>query len=173
MTSFMRILAIDPGFGRMGVAVLESGLAHKIPHVSYSACITTNPKDALKDRLFSIGSELERIITAHSPQVLAIEKLFFAANQKTALSVAEARGVALYEAARQGLSIFEYTPLQIKTAVTGYGGAPKQQVADMVMKLVSFAPQKKNPSSRKIGDDEFDAIAIGITQLAYLHSYRQ
>src|SRR3989344_4615624 len=173
MTSFMRILAIDPGFGRMGVAVLESLAGEKVPLVRYSTCITTNPKGALKDRLFSIGSELERIITAHSPQTLAIEKLFFAANQKTALSVAEARGVALYESARRGLSVFEYTPLQIKTAVTGYGGAPKQQVADMVMKLVRFAPQKGKTRARKIGDDEFDAIATGITHLAYLHGYKR
>jgi len=175
----VRILAIDPGFGRMGVAVIEHTKGGQKPLVTYSTCVTTNPKDEFGKRLKEIGEVLENVIKKYKPEVLAIEKLFFSTNQKTALQVAEARGVVVYEASRHNLSIFEYTPIQIKAAVSGYGRATKDQVIYMIPNLVDFKDRKIPTSSRtpdfgkaKIGtkkasDDEFDAIAIGVTHIAH------
>lgn len=155
----MRIIAVDPGFDRLGVAVLESkGNAVTLCH---SGCITTRQEDELATRLRVIGDEVRRLIKTHKPEALAIEALFFNTNQKTALSVAAARGVVLYGAAENGLPVFEYTPGAVKVAVTGYGHAPKNQVAAMVKRLVAIdAPEQKL-------DDEFDAIAVGLTHLAH------
>ena len=95
----MKILSIDPGFERMGVAILEQARGAAKPCVLYSICVRTNPKDAFHVRLKALGDALQKILGEHKPEALAIEKLFFATNQRTALSVAEARGVAVYEAA--------------------------------------------------------------------------
>ena len=164
----MRIISVDPGFGRMGVAVIEYARGTKAPLVLYSTCVKTSPKDDFPLRLKALGGALEKIIVAYAPVSLAIEKLFFSSNQKTALSVAEARGVAVYEAARHGLSFFEYTPIQIKAAVAGYGRADKQQVMLMVPRLVTFKDTAKKTKGAGLSDDEFDAIAVGITHIACL-----
>ena len=149
------VLAIDPGFDRVGVAVLEKN------NVLFSDCIVTNRKDSQAKRLLAIKISLEKIIKKWNPNVLAIEKLFFNQNTTNALKVAEARGVILVVAAENNLRVFEYSPQAIKIAVTGYGKATKNQVATMVKKLVKL-PEK--PSKRL--DDEVDAIALGITCLA-------
>lgn len=154
----MRILSIDPGYERIGIAVLEK-TSQKKEEIIFSECFKTSSKLPHAERLALIGARLEEIIKKYKPGALATEKLFFAANQKTALSVAEARGIILYEGARHHLAIHEYMPMQIKIAVTGYGKADKKQVAFMVRKLVSV--------DEKIhSDDEIDAIAIGLTCLA-------
>src|SRR3989338_8515980 len=122
----MRILGIDPGYERLGVAVLEKNGGKEC--VLFSACFKTSPKLEFPERLNLIGQEIERIIQKYKPEVLAIETLFLNTNQKTAMRVAEVRGVVLNEATKEGLRIFEASPPQIKTATTGYGRADKEQM---------------------------------------------
>lgn len=154
----MKILAIDPGFERVGIAVIEK--TNEAKHLLvYSDCFKTSAKIPFHKRLTLIGNEVEKIIKKYKPEALAIEKLYFTTNQKTVMGVAEARGVIIYSASHNNLSIFEYTPPQIKVAVTGYGKASKDMVMSMVPKLINV---NKNINS----DDELDAIAIGITLLA-------
>jgi len=154
----MRILAIDPGFERMGVAILDKSLKPKHDLV-YSECFKTSAKIPFHERLTLIGNELENIIKKYKPEALAIEKLYFTTNQKTVMGVSEARGVMVYTASKNGLNIFEYTPPQIKIAVTGYGKSTKDMVISMVRKLIEIKTETNS-------DDELDAIAIGITCLA-------
>ncbi len=156
----MKLLGIDPGYERVGIAVLEKNPGDRREKLLYSTCFKTSPKLPLHERIFLIGQELEKIVTEFSPETLAIEKLYFENNQKTAMGVAEARGAILYVAHVHGLAIFEYTPLQIKSAVTGYGKATKDAIHTMVHRLVDIPKEKKQ-------DDEIDAIAIGITCFAY------
>ncbi len=155
----MKILAIDPGYERIGIAILEKKQGDKKEKVLYSECFKTSSKLPFTERLLLIGKKVEKIIKKYNPKVLAIEKLFFTTNQKTAMGVAEARGAIIYVCKKNGLQIFEYTPLQIKVATTGYGKARKDMVMDMIPKLVTINTIKK-------GDDELDAIAIGITCFA-------
>lgn len=154
----MKILAIDPGFERVGVAILEKTKNPKHDLI-YSDCFKTSKSLEFHLRLSLIGTEVEKIIKKYKPKALAIEKLYFTTNQKTAMGVAEARGVIIYCASHNGLDIFEYTPPQIKVAVTGYGKADKNMVINMVPKLINIDKKTKS-------DDELDAIAIGITCLA-------
>ena len=154
----MRILSIDPGFERIGIAIIER-LPKQKDVLVYSSCFKTSAKIPFHARLTAIGNEIEKIIKKYKPQALAIEKLYFTTNQKTVMGVAEARGVIVYSASRNGLSIFEYTPPQIKVAVTGYGKASKDMVIRMVPKLIIM-------DNSIDSDDELDAIAIGLTCLA-------
>jgi crossover junction endodeoxyribonuclease RuvC len=147
----MKILAIDPGYERLGIAVLEK-LPRQKEILLYSECFKTSAKIPHHERLTLIGNKIKEVIKK-------FEKLFFSKNQKTALLVAEARGVILYTASSSGLEVFEYTPAAIKIAVTGYGKSEKRQIIDMVKKLI-VVPTGKN------SDDEFDAIAIGLTHFA-------
>ncbi len=156
----MRVLAIDPGYERLGIAVVEKKENKDI--LLYSDCFKTSPKESFPERLARIGLEIERLIGEFKPTALAIETLFFQTNQKTAMHVSEARGVILYEAAKKRLIICEYNPLQIKIATTGYGKSDKKHIIDMIPKLTKIDKEIKH-------DDEFDAIACGITCLA---SYR-
>jgi crossover junction endodeoxyribonuclease RuvC len=152
----MRILAIDPGYDRLGIAVLE-GNASK-PILLWSDCIvpkTGNPEE----RLARVRQAVEEAITTYTPEAVGIETLFFGVNKKTALGVAEARGTVLSTAGTHGLPVIECAPVQVKLAVAGYGGADKKAVAMMVPRLLSLPPKKRL-------DDELDAIAIGITALA-------
>lgn len=152
----MRILGIDPGFERLGIAVLEKDKKEK---VLFSECFKTSPKLEFSDRLLLIGKEIKDTIKKYKPEILAIETLFLTNNQKTVMHVAEVRGVAIYEASMLGLRIFEASPPQIKIAVTGYGKADKGQVMKMVKMLL-------NIDNKKESDDELDAIAIALTALA-------
>jgi len=159
----MRIIAIDPGFGRLGVAVLEQKLKETL---IFSECFETSPKTPFPERILDIGGKVAEIIKIFKPEEAALEKLFFSANQKTAMNVAEARGAILYELARSKIPIFEYTPLQIKTALTSYGRADKSQIELMVSKILSVDLKKKK-------DDEIDAIAVGITHFSSRKSLRR
>jgi len=154
----MKILAIDPGFERVGVAILEKTNTPK-HNLVYSNCFKTSAVIPFHERLTLIGNELEKIIKKYKPEALAIEKLYFTTNQKTVMGVSEARGVIIYTASRNGLKIFEYTPPQIKVAVTGYGKSNKDAVIYMVRKLIEV-------KDSVVSDDELDAIAIGLTMLA-------
>ncbi len=156
----MRILGIDPGFERLGIAILEKSKNDKKERVVFSECFKTSSKLDFSERLRLIGEEIRKIIQEYKPEVLAIETLFLNTNQKTVMRVAEARGVVVYEASRTGLEIFEATPLQVKVATTGYGRASKEQIMKMVKILVEIDNIKKL-------DDELDAIAIALTALAH------
>ncbi len=157
----MRILGIDPGFERLGIAVLEKTTGKEL--VIFSECFKTSPKSEFSERLKLIGEEVKRVIKEYRPEVAAIETLFLNTNQKTVMRVAEARGVAMYEASCAGLDIFEATPLQIKMATTSYGRSDKTQVMKMVKILVDI--YEKNTS-----DDELDAIAAALTAFAHKRS---
>ncbi len=158
----MRILGIDPGFERLGIAVLEKSKETKNKEeVLFSECFKTSATLPFSKRLLLLGGEVQKVIKKYEPEVLSIETLFMTNNQKTAMHVAEARGVVIYEAMRAGLQIFEATPPQIKLAVTGHGGADKAQIIKMVKMLVKVDETIKS-------DDEMDAIAIALTGLAHL-----
>ncbi len=170
----MRILGIDPGYERLGIAVLDKSTGDKKSSsaqgyggtrekVIFSECFKTSSKLDFSERLLFIGDEVRNVIKKYKPEVLSIETLFLTTNQKTVMHVAEARGVVLYEAMRAGLKIFEATPLQIKVATTGYGRADKSQIIKMVHMLVDIDDSKKS-------DDELDAIAIALTAFANLKS---
>jgi crossover junction endodeoxyribonuclease RuvC len=152
------ILAIDPGYERLGIAVLEKKAGQR-ENLIHSECFKTSAKIPHHERLTIIGKKIKEIIEKYKPILLATEKLFFSKNQKTALLVAESRGVILFSANYQNLDVFEYTPADIKIAITGYGKSEKQQIISMVKKLIKI--EKKTNS-----DDEFDAIAIGLTHFA-------
>jgi crossover junction endodeoxyribonuclease RuvC len=159
----VRILGIDPGYERLGVAVLEKNKADKKEKVIFSECFKTSSKLDFSERLLLIGDEVRNVIKKYKPEILSIETLFLTTNQKTVMHVAEARGVVLYEAMRAELKIFEATPLQIKVATTGYGRADKNQIIKMVHMLVDIEKDKTS-------DDELDAIAIALTAFANLKS---
>jgi len=160
----MRIIAIDPGYERLGIAILEDAAR---PLVVFSCCFKTLATWPHQERLAAISKKIDGVIKKWQPTELAIEKLFFNVNQKTALKVAEARGVILNAGAEAGLVVAEYTPLQVKIAVTGYGRGDKKQVIDMVSKLAEFnKKQKKRGDKKMFSDDEMDAVAIGLTHLA-------
>lgn len=155
----MRVLGIDPGYERLGVAVVEKNGKERL---IYSDCIVTPSKANFEKRLFIIGKEIKRVIKKYEPDALAIERGFFNTNQKTAMGVSEARGVVVYESASKKIPVFNYAPLQIKIAVTGYGKSDKKQVAEMIKRLIEVKKEIKY-------DDEFDAIAVCITHLAQNH----
>lgn len=159
----MRVLAIDPGFDRLGVAVIERELGKE--NLLHSACLTSVRGTPLPERLVDLGTGLTGIIKKYEPTNLAIETLFFNKNVKTAIDVAQARGMVLYLARSAGCLIHEYSPQQVKVAVTGYGASDKTAVFSMVKRLIAGVPEKAH-------DDEYDAIAVGITCLAHLASGR-
>jgi crossover junction endodeoxyribonuclease RuvC len=150
----MKILGIDPGYGRIGIAILEKG--GKSDQLIHSECFETDGKLPHYKRLLLIGEKIRKIIEKYEPGKAAVETLLWSKNKKTALQVAEARGVILLEIARHNVLVCEYNPNQIKLAVTGYGKSDKKQVISMVEKLVKLAPKKRL-------DDEYDAIAAAIT----------
>jgi crossover junction endodeoxyribonuclease RuvC len=160
----MRVLAVDPGFDRVGIAVLEKDASRE--RVVFSECFVTDRKDAFHERLAAVGERIADVIKKHKPDALAIETLFFSTNVKTAMRVAEARGAIIYQAALLGLTVAEYSPQDVKIAVTGYGKATKEQVMDMTRRLLSMS------SGKKI-DDEMDALALGIAHLAMYRSKAQ
>jgi crossover junction endodeoxyribonuclease RuvC len=151
----MIILGIDPGYERLGISIISKEDKKKEVFV-YSECFKTSPKESHAQRLSLLGNKVQAVIDTYSPDVLAIEKLFFNSNQKTALLVAEARGVIVFTASQNNIRVAEYTPLEIKVAVTGYGRSDKKQIMSMIPRLISL---NKTIHS----DDEFDAIAVALT----------
>lgn len=156
MRAAMRILAIDPGYDRLGIAVVEGSASR--PILLWSDCVMP-PKGVGATRLAEVSRAVTEAIAAYAPDAMAIETLFFSINKKTALGVAEARGAILAAAGSASLPVVEYSPQQVKSAVTGNGGADKAAVARMIPRLL-ILPEKKRT------DDELDAIAIGITALS-------
>ena len=160
----MKVLGIDPGYGRCGVAVVEkNGGGREV--LLYSDCIETPAKMPFGDRLVRVAQECARLMRVHAPDSLALEKLYFQKNQKTAMRVAEVRGALLHAAAEAGISVFEYTPGEVKSAAAGSGSADKIAVARMLHALVKIDKKIEH-------DDEFDAIAVAITHLARVREKR-
>ncbi len=155
----MLILSIDPGYERLGIAVIEKNPSDKRERLLYSDCFKTDKKLPFPERLVMIGQEIGRLLTKYRPEALAIETLFFNTNQTTAMKVSEARGVVIFQCAQAGLTISEFTPLEIKIAISGYGRGDKKQITAMVEKLIEISEPIKH-------DDEYDAIAVGLTFFA-------
>jgi crossover junction endodeoxyribonuclease RuvC len=151
----MRILAIDPGYARLGIAVVEGNPSR--PTLIMSGCVLPE-KGAREDRLAHVSTAVATAIKEYAPDALAIETIFFSINKKTAIGVAEARGAVLAAAGIASLPVIERSPQQVKLAVTGHGGADKAAVARMIPRIIAL-PEKKRL------DDELDAIAIGIAAL--------
>lgn len=154
----VRVLGIDPGYERVGVALLEKREGEK-EILLFSECIITKRTLLHHERLLMLGKRVEEIINKYNPETLSIEKLYFNENQKTALLVSEARGVILFIASQKKLFVREFTPLEIKVATTGYGRADKKQMRMMINRLIDIPKTIKH-------DDEYDAIAAGLTSIA-------
>jgi len=154
----MRVISVDPGYDRLGVAIIEYQDGKE--HLIYSCCIQTERSASLLDRLQDMGQQFEQVLRAHAPDTLAIETLFFNKNQKTAIGVAQARGIIIYLAQAANCRVYEFGPQEVKVAVTGYGKSDKSAVIDMVHRLIPNTPTDAL-------DDEYDAIAIGITCIAH------
>jgi len=154
----MKILGIDPGTGRVGWGIVSHNKG--VETFVDCGCFETKVNSELPDRLALVYNFVENIINLHHPDAFAVESLFFEKNVKTAIDVAAARGVILLVGKRAGLPIFQYTPLQVKSALTGYGKAEKSQVEFMVGKILRLKNKIKP-------DDAADAVAIALT-----HAFR-
>jgi crossover junction endodeoxyribonuclease RuvC len=152
----MRVLGIDPGYDRLGLAIIEKGLRSKEVLLD-STCLESNRESQYGDRLQEVGQAVLSYVRKWKPDALAIETLYMSTNQKTAFKVAESRGVVLYCANSMGITVYEYTPQQVKMAITGYGKSSKEQVMDMIPRLIVLGDKKRRL------DDEFDAIAVALT----------
>lgn len=153
----MRVLAFDPGYERLGVAVVEKEAGKE--KLLHSDCVRTSAEHPFPERLNQLTEAVQALITDWKPKAVALEKVYFEKNAKTAMQVAQVVGVLTQTATAQGLAVHQYTPLQVKVAVTGYGKSDKRAVGAMVQRILSILPSKKL-------DDELDAIAVGITCLA-------
>jgi crossover junction endodeoxyribonuclease RuvC len=151
------VLSVDPGYERLGVAVLikENGKEKLV----FSECLQSSKKDTDGVRLQTIGLLFKKIIENYKPDAVAMEKIFFTTNQTTGILVASMSGVIKFLATEAGVPVFEYTPTGVKMAIASHGRATKEDVHQMVSKLV-ILPEKKRL------DDEIDAIAVGLTHLA-------
>lgn len=162
----MIILGIDPGIAIVGYSIIECN-GNKYKAIDYG-CITTDSNLLFPDRIKIIYSRLTEIIEKYKPEDLAVEELFFNKNVKTAIKVGQARGVEILAAVNKGMNIYEYTPLQIKQAVVGYGRADKSQVQEMVRILLNL---KEKPKP----DDVADALAVAIchgSSIRFKESFR-
>lgn len=149
----MIILGIDPGFAIVGFGVLETERGSN--RLIRCGVISTQAGVPMPRRLLQIGEDLEQLILQFQPDMLAVEELFFNTNVTTGIGVAQARGVILYIAEKLGVPSFEYTPLQVKQAVAGYGRAEKRQVMEMTKRLLQL-PAVPKP------DDAADAVAVAL-----------
>jgi crossover junction endodeoxyribonuclease RuvC len=150
-----KILGIDPGFGRVGYGIIEQKSNNEWVAVDFG-CIVTSPKTSFVERLLEVRNELQKIIIEHRPTRVAVEELFFFKNVKTAIEVGQARGVILLTAVESGLPIDEFTPLQVKQAMTGYGRAEKKQMQKIVAAILGLKKPIKS-------DDAADALAVALT----------
>jgi len=157
----MLVLGLDPGLATTGYGIVRESASGELSAVEYGT-IVTSARQALPQRLLELDRQLGRLIVTHQPDVVAVEQMFFGRNVTTALVVGQARGVAILNAARAGLPVFEYKPVEVKQAITGYGNAGKTQVQEMVRMLLNL-DRVPRP------DDAADAIAVAI---CHLHTQR-
>jgi crossover junction endodeoxyribonuclease RuvC len=158
----MRILGIDPGYGRTGYGIIDV-MGNRLQAVEYGL-IETRADLPIEQRLYQIYEALQDIIARRKPDRLAMEQLFFNRNVTTAIAVGQARGVIMLAGVQAGLTFAEYTPMQVKQSIVGYGKAEKQQIQEMTKMLLKL-PQVPKP------DDVADALAVAMTD-AYLSSFQ-
>lgn len=152
-----RVMGVDPGTGRMGWAIVEGN--RSVQRLIACGCVETESHMKQSLRLMEIDKALVKLIDEFKPIESAVEELFFFKNAKTVIRVAEARGAIVVALQRAGLSVFDYTPLQIKQSVTGYGRADKKQVETMVKNILKLKDYPKQL------DDAMDAVATALTHL--------
>ena len=163
----MIIIGIDPGIAKLGYAFIEIKKGEeKLKTIDYG-CIITDPKFSTGDRLKKIHNELNKLIKNYRPDVMAVESLYFFKNLKTVMPVSQAKGVILLTAAERKIPVLEFTPLQMKMAITGYGKAEKKQVQKMIKMLLGLEEKSKDrnlPADRhgRREDDAIDALGIAI-----------
>jgi crossover junction endodeoxyribonuclease RuvC len=157
-TAPVRVLGIDPGLTRCGYAVIEARGSRQLTALALGV-IRTPPTDALPQRLAALKLELAALIAEFQPHAVAVEQVFFQVNVRTAMSVGQASGLALAEAAAAGCDVMQYTPNQVKNAVAGYGGADKLQVQKMVQQRLGLSRVPEPP-------DAADAAALALCHLA-------
>ena len=147
----MKVLGIDPGTAALGYGIVErtGGRLREVDH----GCLVTSPDLSMPERLLAIHSLVEELLALHGPDLMGVERLFFSRNVQTALGVGQARGVVLLAAAQHGTPVREATPNEVKSAITGYGAADKEQVQRMVQLVLGM-------SDRPRPDDAADALAI-------------
>jgi len=149
-----RILGIDPGFGRVGWGLIEQTKNNEWQALTYG-CITTNPKETFVERLKNLHDEIVHLIKKYNPDRLAVEEIFYFKNAKTVIEVAQARGVIILTGVEAGMPVDEFTPLQVKQAMTGYGRAEKGQMQKMVATILKLKTPIKS-------DDAADALAVAL-----------
>lgn len=154
----MRVIGVDPGYDRLGVAVVAFAADGK-EVVLHSTCIESERNTPLPERIHFLGQQFAALLEHHQPNALAIETLFFNQNRTTAIGVAAVRGMVMYLAKQSGCAVYEFGPQEIKVALTGYGKSDKVAVTEMVKRLVRNVPIAAL-------DDEYDAIAVATTCLA-------
>ncbi len=160
----MKVFAVDPGFGRIGFALVEKAIPKN--NVIFSECFVTPTNKSQSQRIAMVGDRFEQLLDRFKPKIVVLEKLFFSKNKKTAMRVAEVRGMLIAQTIQRGLELQEYTPAQVKLAVAGSGNADKKQMMKMIPHIVIINPDKK------MLDDEYDAIAIGVTCIQH-NSYKK
>ncbi len=151
------IIGVDPGFAILGWGIITGHDINKIDNVEWGA-ITTKSVDSIEERLLKIYNELNEIIDYYKPQEISLEKVFFNSNAKTVISVGQSQGIVLLIAAQRNISISQYTPLQVKSALTGYGKAPKKQIQNM-LKLLLHLEDVPRP------DDAADGVALALCHM--------
>lgn len=151
----MIIVGIDPGTETMGYGVIEAGPRQTFQNITHGV-FKTSKIDSAGDRLLQLEQGLLSLLQEYKPVAMGVERLFFLNNQKTAMAVSESRGIVLLAAARQNIPAYEFTPLQMKMAIAGYGKAEKKQVQRMVQQLLSL---EKLPSP----DDAADGLGLAVT----------
>jgi crossover junction endodeoxyribonuclease RuvC len=161
----MVVIGIDPGTATTGYGLVREQPDGSLEAVTYGV-IKTPARMAMPERLFQLFEALEQLVALHSPSSAAVEKLFFQKNVKTAITVAQGRGVAILALAKASLPVGEYTPLEIKQSVAGYGGADKFQVQQMVKALLQLEDIPRP-------DDAADALAVAICHLYHEQSARR
>jgi len=154
----MNILSVDPGYGRVGFAILKQEDGKEV--VVFSECFETSKEDNIYTRIKQVGERMDNLINEYNPSVVVVEDLFFSKNTKTAMRVAEIRGVLLFSGLKKGLKVVEFKPNQIKVAVAGNGQANKNDVKFALQKFFNINIENKI-------DDEIDAIAVGLTYFAF------
>lgn len=158
----MIIIGIDPGIEKLGYGIIKkTKLGNNKFIVLDYGCVTTSPELKMEERLKKIYEDLSKIIKKYQPTIMAVESLFFFKNLKTAISVSQAKGVILLTAADYKIPVREFTPLQVKMTIVGYGRAEKKQVQEMVKRILNlekFDPKKNNRKK----DDASDALGIAI-----------
>lgn len=159
----MRIMGIDPGYAIVGYGLLDYS-GNRFSVVNFGT-ITTSADMPFERRLLAIYDDMRVLLQSYKPDVVSIEKLFFNTNQKTGIDVAQARGVTLLPVIQAGIPFFEYTPLQVKSSITGYGRAEKQQVQELVRTILHL---KEVPKP----DDTADAVALAITHAYSINTRR-